>query len=103
MLNGTAQATVHTIAGAFSDRLTIVGRVVVGSADGGWTSVSRGIAGVKILLEDGTTVDDRRAGALLVPGRAAGHARSAVGQRSLPNDVRASASMRTMIRSAPSG
>jgi uncharacterized repeat protein (TIGR01451 family) len=55
-VNGSGQATVRTIAGAFSDRLTILGRVVVGSADGGWTSVSRGVAGVRIVMEDGTTV-----------------------------------------------
>jgi uncharacterized repeat protein (TIGR01451 family) len=53
---GSAQATLETIAGAFSNRLTILGRVVIGSADGGWTSVSHGVAGVRILMEDGTTV-----------------------------------------------
>jgi uncharacterized repeat protein (TIGR01451 family) len=55
-VHGSAQATVQTIAGPFSDRLTILGRVVVGSADGGWTSVSRGVAGVRVTMEDGTTV-----------------------------------------------
>jgi len=55
-VQGTAQATVQTIAGPFSDRLTILGRVVIGSADGGWTSVSRGVAGVRVTMEDGTTV-----------------------------------------------
>ena len=54
--SGSAQATVQTIAGAFSDRLTILGRVIVGSADGGWTSVKHGVAGVRIIMEDGTTV-----------------------------------------------
>jgi uncharacterized repeat protein (TIGR01451 family) len=54
--SGSAQATVRTIAGAFSDRLTILGRVVIGSSDGGWTSVSKGIAGARITMEDGTTV-----------------------------------------------
>jgi uncharacterized repeat protein (TIGR01451 family) len=52
----SAQASLETIAGAFSDRLTILGRVVIGSADGGWTSVSRGVPGVRVLMEDGTTV-----------------------------------------------
>jgi hypothetical protein len=36
--------------------LTILGRVVIGSSDGGWTSVSRGVPGVRVLMEDGTTV-----------------------------------------------
>jgi uncharacterized repeat protein (TIGR01451 family) len=54
--SASAQATVQTIAGAFSDRLTVLGRVVIGSADGGWTSVSRGVAGVRLIMEDGTTV-----------------------------------------------
>ncbi len=54
--SGSAAATVQTVAGAFSDRLTVLGRVVIGSADGGWTSVSRGVAGVRLIMEDGTTV-----------------------------------------------
>jgi uncharacterized repeat protein (TIGR01451 family) len=53
---GSAQATVQVTAGAFSDRLTILGRVVIGSSDGGWSKVSRGVAGVRIIMEDGTTV-----------------------------------------------
>jgi uncharacterized repeat protein (TIGR01451 family) len=54
--SGSAQATVQVVAGAFSDRLTILGRVVIGSSDGGWSKVSRGVAGVRIIMEDGTTV-----------------------------------------------
>jgi uncharacterized repeat protein (TIGR01451 family) len=89
VVSGSAQATVHTVPGAFSDRLTILGRVVIGSADGGWTSVSRGVAGVKILLEDGTTVTTDEQGRFSFPAVRPGMHVLRLDESSLPKNVKA--------------
>jgi uncharacterized repeat protein (TIGR01451 family) len=89
ILSGTAQAAVATVPGSFTDRLTIVGRVVIGSADGGWTSVSRGVAGVKILLEDGTTVTTDKQGRYSFPAVRPGMHVLRLDESSLPANVKA--------------
>jgi len=55
-LTGTSSATLVVRAGVFSDRSTITGRVFADGGDGDFHAGDRGVPGVRIYLESGTSV-----------------------------------------------
>jgi hypothetical protein len=67
VLHATATADVRIIPGVFSNRYTILGRVIVATPNDGWTGPLTGVPGVRILMEDGSSVVTDKNGRYSMP------------------------------------
>ena len=55
-MSAEAQASIAIIAGPLTDRITITGRVILDNPNHGWSGITGGVPGVRIYMEDGTSV-----------------------------------------------
>jgi uncharacterized repeat protein (TIGR01451 family) len=54
--HASTTANVSIVSGVFGNAYTIVGRVIVATPDDGWTGPLTGVPGVRIVMEDGSSV-----------------------------------------------
>jgi uncharacterized repeat protein (TIGR01451 family) len=90
-LTGTSSAMLVVRAGVFSDRIVITGRVFVDGGDGDFHAGDRGVPGVRIYLESGTSVLTDADGRFSFHGVRAGMHVLRLDASSLPYGVRLAA------------
>jgi uncharacterized repeat protein (TIGR01451 family) len=89
-VHGTASADTRVVAGALGNRIVITGRVFVDAArTGRFREGDQGVAGVRVYLEDGSSVTTDRYGRFTFPSVHPGQHVLRVDPSSLPAGVRA--------------
>ena len=89
-VHGTASADTRVVAGALGNRIVITGRVFVDAArTGRFREGDQGVAGVRVFLEDGSSVTTDRYGRFTFPSVHPGQHVLRVDPSSLPAGVRA--------------
>ncbi len=88
-VNASANADVEVVGGALSDRYVITGRVFIDvRKSGDFTRGDRGLAGVRVYMEDGTTVLTDARGRFTIPAARPGMHVLRVDETTLPSGVR---------------